>query len=121
MAHLATPVSEQVTRLRSTTESLLRTYRTGITQRQWHLKRLAHAALDVYAQVATLSRVTQRLDEQGPDLAGRERYLAEAFCTRAAARVDRQLRTVADNDDERTTNIATLTLEHRGYPTPLFT
>jgi acyl-CoA dehydrogenase family protein 9 len=121
VAHLATPVSEQVTRLRSTTESLLRTYRTGITQRQWHLKRLAHAALDVYAQVATISRVTQRLDEQGPDLAGRERYLAEAFCTRAAARVDRQLRTVANNDDERTTNIATLTLEHRGYPTPLFT
>lgn len=121
VAHLASPLSEQVTQLRTTAESLLRTHRTDITQRQWHLKRLAHAAMDIYAQVATISRVTDRLTEQGPDLAGRERYLAETFCTRAAARVDRQLRTVYDNDDERSANIATVALEHGGYPTPLFT
>lgn len=120
VAHLAEPLSDQVTRLRAATESLLRTHKSGITERQWHLKRLAHAAMDIYAQVATISRVSDRLAEQGPDLAGRERYLAETFCTRAAVRVDRQLRTVDDNDDERTGNIAALALEHRGYPTSLF-
>jgi acyl-CoA dehydrogenase family protein 9 len=120
VSHLAEPLTDQVQRLRSTTESLLRIHQTRITDRQWHLKRLAHAAMDIYAQVATISRVTERLEEQGPDLAGRERYLAETFCTRAAARVDRQLRTVDHNDDERTANIAALTLDHGGYPTPLF-
>ncbi len=60
LAPLADSVSEQVGRLRSVTESLLRAHRGAIVERQFHQKRLASAVADIYAQVAVLSRVTDR-------------------------------------------------------------
>ena len=62
---LAGAVSEQVKRLRSVTEGLLREHRSGIAERQFHQKRLASAVSDIYAQVAVLSRVTAHLEEHG--------------------------------------------------------
>lgn len=118
LADLADPVTEQAQRLRDVSERLLRTHGEDIKYRQWQQKRIAHAAMDIYAQVATLSRVTSIFSEQGADASGQERYIAETFCTRAEARVHRALDRVSDNDDERMHAIARVAYKRGAYALP---
>ena len=112
---LAGSVSEQVKRLRSVTEGLLREHRSGVAERQFHQKRLASAVSDVYAQVAVLSRVTAHLDEHGVEPSGQERYICDTFCRRAAARVMLALDQIERNDDERMVAIAKLAYKRGEY------
>jgi acyl-CoA dehydrogenase family protein 9 len=70
---------------------------------------------DVYAQIATLSRVSSIFEEQGVEPSGQERYIAETFCTRAAGRVGDNLDQVESNDDERMTAIAKLAYKRGEY------
>ena len=112
---LAGSVTEQVRRLRSVTEGLLREHRAGIAERQFHQKRLASAVSDIYAQVAVLSRVTAHLDEHGVEPSGQERYICDTFCRRAAARVMLALDQVERNDDERMVAIAKLAYKRGEY------
>ena len=115
LAPLAEPVGEQVKRLRSVCESLLRKHGKGIIGKQFQLKRIADAVADIYAQVATLSRVTAIFDEHGVEPSGQERYIAETFCQRAAARVNTQLNQIESNDDERVVAIAKLAYKRGSY------
>jgi acyl-CoA dehydrogenase family member 9 len=108
-------VSEQVKRLRSVTEGLLREHRAGIAERQFHQKRLASAVSDIFAQVAVLSRVTAHLDEHGVEPSGQERYICDTFCRRAAARVTLALDQVERNDDDRMVAIAKLAYKRGEY------
>jgi acyl-CoA dehydrogenase family protein 9 len=112
---LADDVSEQVKELRSVSEGLLRKHGKGIVQKQFQLKRLADAVADIYAQVATLSRVSSVLDEHGVEPSGQERFIAETFCTRAAARVRSQFNQIESNDDERVVAIAKLAYKRGSY------
>jgi len=98
--------SEGVARLRETSERLLRKHGRGIQSQQSQLKRLSHVSMDLYGQLATLSRVTSVFEDGGPEVAGEEGYIAETFCDRAAARVDRWLDQIESNDDERMHAIA---------------
>jgi acyl-CoA dehydrogenase family protein 9 len=112
---LAEPLGDQVKRLRSVSESLLREHKRDVIMRQFHQKRLAHAVSDIYAQVALLSRVTSIFEEQGVEPSGQERYIAETFCTRAATRVDASLDQIESNDDERMVAIAKLAYKRGAY------
>jgi acyl-CoA dehydrogenase family member 9 len=112
---LAAPVTDQVKRLRSVTESLLREHRGEVILRQFHQKRLADAVADLYAQIAVLSRVTSIFEEQGVEPSGQERYIAETFCTRAAKRVELALDQIEENDDERMVAIAKLAYKRGEY------
>ena len=112
---LADRASDQVKRLRSVTESVLREHGGEVIQRQFHQKRLAHAVSDLYAQIAVLSRVTDHLAEHGVEPSGQERYIAQTFCTRAADRVDGALDQIESNDDERMIAIAKLAYRRGEY------
>lgn len=120
LEELAEPLTGQVQRLRSTAEEVLRLHRSDVVDRQWQQKRLAHAAMDIAGQVATLSRLTALLHEQGVEASGTERYIADTFCTRAARRVRRNLDHVEDNDDDRMHAIARVTYRQGGYGFGLF-
>ena len=111
----AEAASEQVKRLRSVTESLLREHKGDIMMRQFHQKRLADAVSDVYAQVAVLSRISGHFEEHGLEPSGQERYIADTFCTRAAGRVNHALDKVEANDDERMVAIAKLAYKRGEY------
>ena len=115
LAALAEPIGAQVGRLRSISESLLREHRGEIAARQFQQKRLADAVADLYGQVATLSRITSILADQGVEPSGQELYIAETFCTRAARRVERNLDQVEHHDDERMTAIAKLAYKRGEY------
>jgi acyl-CoA dehydrogenase family protein 9 len=112
---LAAPVTDQVKRLRSVAESLLRAHRREIIERQFHQKRLAGAIADIYAQIALLSRVTSHLEEHGVEPSGQELYIAETFCKRAASRVEQDLNQVESNDDDRMIAIAKLAYKRGEY------
>jgi acyl-CoA dehydrogenase family protein 9 len=107
--------AEQVGQLRATAEKLLRIHGHDVQFRQRQQKRLSHAAIDIYAQIATISRTTAVFDEQGVEASGQERYIATSFCDRAAARVAEQFDRVDDNDDEQTHSIARLAYNRGGY------
>ncbi|MFL5884651.1 MAG: acyl-CoA dehydrogenase family protein [Thermoleophilaceae bacterium] len=115
LSKLAEPVGDQVKRLRSISESVLREHRKGIAERQFIQKRLADAVADIYAQIAVLSRVTAIFEDQGVEPSGQERYIAETFCTRAAGRVESNFRQVESNDDDRMTAIAKLAYKRGEY------
>ena len=120
IGYLAEPVGDQAKQLRATGEQLLRRHGKDIIDRQWHLKRLAHAATDLYAQVAVLSRVTALLEAQGVGASLQERYIAETFCQRAAHRVRGALRQVEENDDDRMHAIAQVAYKRGGYGYELY-
>jgi acyl-CoA dehydrogenase family protein 9 len=115
LAEHASSVSDQVRRLRSVTESLLREHRGEIVERQFQQKRLAAAVSDIYAQVAVLSRVTDHFNEHGLEPSGQEHYIAETFCERATSRVQAALDQIEDNDDERMVAIAKLAYKRGEY------
>jgi acyl-CoA dehydrogenase family protein 9 len=115
LAGLASPIGDQVKRLAGVTEDQLREYKGGIALKQFVQKRLSDAVADIYAQIATLSRVTSIFEEQGVEPSGQERYIAETFCTRAADRVKSNLDQVESNDDERMTAIAKLAYKRGEY------
>jgi acyl-CoA dehydrogenase family member 9 len=117
---LAAPIADQVARLRDVGESLLRRHGKDIRERQWQQKRLAHAAMDVVGQVATLSRVTAVMNDVGPEAAGAERFVAETFVRRAADRVDGQLDRVESNDDDRMHAIARQAVRDGSYRLGLY-
>ncbi|GAA2691339.1 universal stress protein [Nonomuraea recticatena] len=112
-------VADQVGQLRATAEKLLRIHGPDIQSRQRQQKRLAHAAIDIYAQIATISRTSALFDDQGVPASGQERYIATTFCNRAAGRVAEQFDRVDDNDDEQTHAIARLAYNRGGYTPPL--
>ena len=113
LSALADPLSDQVKRLASASESVLREHKRDVIERQFHQKRLADAVADMYAQIAVLSRVTAIFDEHGVEPSGQERYIAQTFCTRAAQRVNSELDQIESNDDERMTAIAKLAYKPR--------
>jgi acyl-CoA dehydrogenase family protein 9 len=115
LGKLADSVGDQVKQLRSVAESLLRKHGKGIVSKQFQLKRLADAVADIYAQIATLSRVSSIFDEHGVEPSGQERYIAETFCRRAAARVGSQFNQIEANDDERVVAIAKLAYKRGSY------
>jgi acyl-CoA dehydrogenase family protein 9 len=112
---LAAPITDQVKRLASVSESVLREHKKEIAHRQFIQKRIADAVSDVYAQIALLSRVTAIFEEQGVETSGQERYIAETFCNRAASRVGLALDQVESNDDDRMVAIARLAYKRGEY------
>jgi acyl-CoA dehydrogenase family protein 9 len=120
LSKLADPLTDQVKRLRDTAEGLLRKYGNGIQKQGMSQKRLAHALMDVYAQVAVLSRVTSIFEDQGVEASGQELYIAETFCTRAERRVKGALDQIERNDDDRMHSIARLAYKRGAYGYALF-
>ncbi|HZI92007.1 MAG TPA: acyl-CoA dehydrogenase family protein [Thermoleophilaceae bacterium] len=112
---LTDPLTDQVKRLASVTESLLREHKGEVINRQFQQKRLADAGADIYAQIALLSRTTAIFEEHGVEPSGQERYIAETFCSRAAGRVNACLDQVEHNDDERMVAIAKLACRRGEY------
>ena len=116
----ANSVSDQVKRLAGISEQLLRDHKTEIIGRQFQQKRLADNIADIYAQVALLSRVSHIFDDQGVEPSGQERFIADTFCSRAAARVEGRFNQIESNDDDRMTAIAKLAYKRGSYGYALF-
>ena len=116
----ADAVSGQVKQLAGVTEKLIREHKQEIIQRQFAQKRLADAVADIFAQVSVLSRVSSIFDDQGAEASGQERFIADTFCSRAAARVEANFDQIESNDDDRMSSIAKLAYKRGEYGYALF-
>lgn len=74
-------------------EELLMKYGKGVVDQQFLLWRVAEAAIDIYAMVATLSRTSRSLTE-GVATAEYESNICNLFCNEASDRVDANLRSL---------------------------
>lgn len=97
-------------------EILLRRHGKEISLRQFAQKRIAEVAIDFYAMACILSRVTQILEEKGPEKCELELSLAETFFTRASRRIKSNFKGIDRNDDEVMKFIADQAYEVGKYP-----
>ncbi|MBW3598970.1 MAG: acyl-CoA dehydrogenase, partial [Planctomycetes bacterium] len=96
-------------------ERLLRTYQTEIVDRQYHLARVADAAMDLYAAASVLRRLDAILRDHHLEESEQRFHLATGryFLTLADRRIRRSLRDLWDNDDEATTLLANKILKRQ--------
>ncbi len=111
---LAAPITDQIQQLRASSEDLLRRHGSDVKTQQLQQKRLAHIAMDVTGQVATLSRITAAMNADGADATATERFIAETYVRRAAGRVTEQLERLEDNDDAAMLQLARVTYRRGG-------
>ncbi len=116
LASIADPIADQTVALRDAGERMLRAHGSDIVERQQVQKRMADAAMDIYAQIATVSRLDGVIQASAaPELTTDDRYVGETFCTRAARRVERNLDQIDHNDDDRQHAIAQQAIRRGGY------
>ncbi|MEZ5407528.1 MAG: acyl-CoA dehydrogenase family protein [Acidimicrobiales bacterium] len=115
-ARAAGRIGGQVADLRSVTEKLLRAHGSDVSDQQAQLKRIAQAAMEIYGQIATISRISDVMDDASPSSAlGDEESIALSYCERSAARAERWLAQLDGNDDGRMDQIASAVIERGRY------
>ena len=97
-------------------EVLLRRHGKSIVRCQFAQKRIADIAIDAYAMVATLSRVTLAIETHGESACSDELAIAEVFFTRANRRIHGNFKAISKNDDDVMKWIAGKAYEKGGYP-----
>ena len=79
-------------------------------------ERLADAAADLYAMIATISRVDTLINDKGEDKCKIEIKLCNTFCDQAWRRVRRNLLMVDSNNDKDLCEIADYIVDEQKYP-----
>ena len=105
-----------VKNLHLTAERVLIEHGKDVMYREMITTRLANAAIDLYAMIATISRVNTRIEEIGAEKADKEIKICNTFCQQAWRRARRSLLTVDKNDDENMKEIADFISEEKHFP-----
>lgn len=108
-----------VQRFHRAVNSALMKFGQGVVDRQFMLQRFADTAIDLYAMLAVLSRVTGRIEEVGEERAQPEMDIAAIFCEGAWRRVRRNLRQIRRHQDRSVRRLAAHMTERQSYDFPL--
>lgn len=110
---LAAPLAEDGAALQHYTldfakavEAVLRKYGKDIIGRQFMTKRLADSAIDLFVGYCTLSRVSSMVEARGEAACRKELLIAHLFTQEAKRRINHNIRRLAHNEDEATTELA---------------
>ena len=102
------------------TEQVVRQYGKNIVGSQLIAKRLADCAIDLFAGLCVVSRVTSRIQAIGEEKAKPEMQIAQVFVQQAKRRINQNLRRIDKNEDSTLMQIADSMLqaivEKGGYP-----
>jgi acyl-CoA dehydrogenase family protein 9 len=96
----AAMIEEFVVEFAAQVQVLLRRHGRNIHLMQFAQKRLAEIAIDLYAMMCTLSRVTSQIQAKGAEACEYEIALAANFFNRASRRIKTHFSTMDRNDDE---------------------
>ncbi|XP_005106264.1 very long-chain specific acyl-CoA dehydrogenase, mitochondrial [Aplysia californica] len=105
LAGCADKAAKSIDAFGGTVEDLLMKHNKKIIDEQFLLKRLADAAIDIYAMVAVLSRATRSINE-AHNSAGHEKMMCEVWCNEAHDRIKLNLQQATDNNTRK--NFSTL-------------
>ncbi|MBX3268933.1 MAG: acyl-CoA dehydrogenase family protein [Sandaracinaceae bacterium] len=97
-------------------EQTLRKHGRDIAEMQFVQKRIAEAAMDLYALAAVLSRTTRAIERKGEKGAEREIHLAIAYRRLAEPRLRERLGEMERDTDELLKEVAARTYADGGYP-----
>ena len=101
-------------------ETILRKHGKKVVDREYQQERLADVLIDLYAQIATLSRVTASLEKKGEEKAAGEVEIARWYCNEARHRMVGNLKALDKNRDADCTSISDRVYEAGGYPYDLW-
>ncbi len=101
-------------------DTLLRKHGKKIVDREYQHERIADVLIDLFAQIATLSRVTSSIAKKGEEAAAGEIEIARWFCFHAKHRMVGNLKALEKNRDRETSAIADRVYEAGGYPYDLW-
>ena len=103
----------------ATVRRVMKKYRRAILGQEYTLRRIADAAMRVYAMAATLSRATMRVEARGAEGARRDIILASRFVDDSAAQVRRELEDIDALRDRLDDEIAEILRDEGRYFAPL--
>jgi acyl-CoA dehydrogenase family protein 9 len=106
-------------RFHHTVESAIMKFGKRVIDRQLMLKRFADVAINLYAMVAVLSRVTGRIQAVGEDASLPEQDIARIFCEDAWRSMRRDLRQIRRHQDRSVRRVAAYMTDRRTYDFPL--
>ena len=101
-------------------ETILRKHGKKVVDREYQQERLADVVIDLYAQIAVLSRVSSSIAKKGEEKAAGEIEIARWFCHHARHRMVGNLKALDRNRDSLTTSISERVYESGGYPYDLW-
>jgi acyl-CoA dehydrogenase family protein 9 len=101
-------------------ETILRKHGKQVVDREYQQERLADVLIDLFAQIATLSRVTASIAKKGEEKAAGEIEIARWFCYQAKKRMVGNLKALEKNRDRECTSISDHVYEAGGYPYDLW-
>jgi acyl-CoA dehydrogenase family protein 9 len=111
-------LEKHVAELASSTQRVIRAYRSEIVERQQELERLSDMAIELFATACTLSRTQRLIEERGSDGADRERDLCDLFVVESGRRF-RAARTALESpQDELRRRVARHVRDDGGYGVP---
>lgn len=102
--------------LHITSERVLIEHGKDIMYREMITTRLADAAIDLFAMIATISRVDTRIKEYGEDACEKEIKICNTFCSQAWRRARRNLLMIDKNNDNDMKEIADFISEEKQFP-----
>jgi len=100
LTNLADDLARDVTKFGRVVEALLMKHQKDIINQQFHLKRVAEIAIDLYVSVSVLSRCTKSLQE-GLESAHQEELLARAWCHESHKRITENLDTLSSSSSSQ--------------------
>ncbi len=113
---LAGMLEEHAVEFTTHVDVLLKRHGKEIHLRQFAQKRIADIAIDLYAMMCVLSRVTRAIEEKGSEKAEFESAMAESFFMRANRRIRGNFKAIDRNDDDAVKFVAEKMYEMGGYP-----
>ena len=108
-------LEEHTRELVNATDRMLRKHGKEIVEKQFALKRLALIMIDMFCFVCVLSRVSQSLQEKGPEKARKELEILEVFAAQCRGRIRRNYNKIDENDDELIKSLADHACENEAY------
>jgi acyl-CoA dehydrogenase family protein 9 len=106
---------QYVERFHRTVDSAIMKFGKRVIDRQLMLKRFADIAIDLYAMLAVLSRVTSRINAVGEEAAQPEIDIVRIFCEDAWRGVRRNLRQIRRHQDRSVRRVAAHMAERQSY------
>jgi acyl-CoA dehydrogenase family member 9 len=101
-------------------ETILRKHGKKIVDREYQQERLADVLVELFAQLATLARVTSAIEKKGEEKAAGEIELARWYCYQSKHKIVGALKALEKNRDRETTSISDRVYEAGGYPYDLW-
>ncbi len=108
-------LEKYTTRFNQASETTLMKLGKKIVDDQFRTKRLADIAIDLFASLCVLSRVSAIIESVGEAKSEDERLIARIFVRQAKRRINGNLRRLISNEDRETKALAAAIIRDRGY------